>query len=57
MSLVMRQEYVDQTKEGYIPDECTAFGFNEVGGMKYDIETQEWADHCHGYKDTLDHED
>jgi hypothetical protein len=53
----MRQEYVDQTKEGYIPDECTAFGFNEVGGMKYDIETQEWADHCHGYKDTLDHED
>jgi len=49
---VMRQDYMDQTKEIYIPQECTAFGFNEVGGMKF--VNGEWVDHCHGYLDTLD---
>jgi hypothetical protein len=48
----MRQDYMDQTKEIYIPQECTAFGFNEVGGMKF--VNGEWVDHCHGYLDTLD---
>lgn len=49
-SLVMQQEYVDQTHEGYILGECCHYGSNEVGGMKY--ENGEWVDHCHGYKDS-----
>jgi hypothetical protein len=35
LSCVMRQEYFDETGEAHIPEECCAYGFNEVGGMKY----------------------
>ena len=52
LCIVMQKEYVDQTGEAYIPDECCRYGFNEVGGMKYNKETEEWEDHCHGYKDS-----
>ena len=47
----MNKDYSDLTQEGYVPQECDAFGFNEVGGMKYNQETGEWEDHCHGYRD------
>ncbi len=53
LGMVMREEYAKATKEGYIPQECEAFGFNEVGGMKmndFDV----WEDHCHRYKDSLE---
>lgn len=54
LGIVMNPEYVKETKEGYIPQECEAFGFNEAGGMKYNRDTGEWDDHCHGYRDTLE---
>lgn len=50
----MNREYAEQTGEAYVPDECDAFGFNEVGGMKYNKETKKWEDHCHGYVDAGD---
>jgi hypothetical protein len=49
--MVMNLEYYEVTHESYIPCECCAFGFNEVGGMKYNEATGEWEDHCHGYID------
>lgn len=49
LGLVMRQEYAEQTGEGYVPEECEAFGFNEVGGLK--LVNGEWVDHCHSYQD------
>lgn len=52
LSVVMNKEYSEQTKEGYIPEECCAYGFNETGGKKYNSETHEWEDHCLGYRDT-----
>jgi hypothetical protein len=52
LCMVMRQDYHDQTQESYIPDECCYYGCNEVGGMKYNKETKEWEDHCHGYVDS-----
>lgn len=51
-NLVMNEEYIKATEEAYILGECDAFGFNEVGGKKYDEETGEWVYHCHRYKDT-----
>lgn len=47
----MNEAYMKATGEGYIPQECTQYGFNEVGGMKYNPETEQWEDHCHGYRD------
>lgn len=52
LCIVMNADYVKETGEAYIPDECTNYGFNEVGGMKYNNATDEWEDHCFGYKDT-----
>lgn len=54
LCIVASKAYRDATGEGYIPDECCAFGFNETGGMKYNPETQEWEDHCSGYRDSGD---
>jgi hypothetical protein len=48
--MVMRQEYAEATKEGYIPQECEHYGFNEVGGMRF--VAGEWVDHCGSYKDS-----
>jgi hypothetical protein len=52
LGMVMQQQYIEQTHEGYIPQECEAFGFNETGGMKYDEIKEEWVDHCQYYSDT-----
>ena len=52
LGIVMREEYVQATGERYIPQECTRYGFNEVGGMKYNETTSCWEDHCHSYKDS-----
>ena len=52
LSCVMNQEYVDETGENYLPEECCAYGCNEVGGLKYNEKTGEWEDHCHGYRDS-----
>jgi hypothetical protein len=48
----MNVDYAEQTGESYVPQECDAFGFNEVGGMKY--VNGEWVDHCHGYRDSYE---
>lgn len=50
----MRKEYIEATGEHYIPDECCHYGCNEVGGMKYNKETEDWEDHCHGYVDSME---
>ena len=35
----------------YVPQECEQYGFNEVGGKKYNEETEKYEDHCHQYTD------
>jgi hypothetical protein len=52
LNSVMSPDYRIETGESYIPDECEAFGFNEVGGMK--LVDGKWTDHCHRYKDSMD---
>lgn len=56
LGMVMNKAYLEATQEAYIPQECDAYGSNEVGGKKYNEETGEWEDHCHQYKDTLNAE-
>jgi len=51
LGVVMNREYANETGEAYVPGECEAFGFNEVGGMKYNKATGKWEDHCHSYRD------
>jgi len=52
LGCVMNSDYFDATGESYVPDECCAFGSNEVGGKKYNEETKKWEDHCHAYRDS-----
>ena len=52
LGIVMRQEYIDETHEGYIPCECEAYGFNETGGLIYNPILGEWTEHCSCYVDT-----
>jgi hypothetical protein len=52
LGIVMNLEYIEQTKESYLPQECEAFGFNEAGGMMF--VDGEWIDHCHQYRDTYE---
>lgn len=54
LGMVMNREHFEKTQEAYVPQECDHYGFNEVGGMKYNKETGKWEDHCHGYKDTME---
>lgn len=49
LSIVMNQKYFEETSEAYVPQECEAFGFNEMGGLD-----DNGNDHCRGYRDTLD---
>lgn len=35
----------------YVPEECEHFGFNELGGKKYNPETHRWEEHCNQYED------
>lgn len=53
LGMVMNPDYIKQTGEYYIPQECEYYGCNEVGGLKFNIDTQEWEDHCHGYRDLM----
>jgi len=48
----MNQEYAAATKEGYLPEECEFYGFNEVGGLIFI--NGFWKDHCQRYKDQKD---
>lgn len=63
LSLIVKKTYMDKLLEvapnhpGYIPDECCFYGNNEVGGMKYNEETEEWEVHCYGYVDIEDTEE
>lgn len=41
----------NRTYPPYVPQECDHYGFNEYGGMRYNKETDEYEDHCHGYED------
>lgn len=52
LGIVMWKEYIDETGEYYIPQECEAYGSNEVGGAKYNEKTEQWEDHCYDYRDS-----
>lgn len=52
LGMVMNQQYIEDTQEGYIPQECEFYGFNEVGGLKYDETKASWEQHCSSYKDS-----
>jgi hypothetical protein len=49
LGFVARQAYVNATGEGYIPQECEHFGFNENGGRDAEGEA-----HCGSYRDKGD---
>lgn len=51
LGIVVRPEYVQETGENYIPQECEHYGFNAVNGMRYNEDTGLWEDHCFGYRD------
>ena len=51
LGVVMNEEYRTATGEAYAPGECEHYGFNDVGGLKFNRDTQKWEDHCHRYKD------
>ncbi len=48
LGMIVKPEYVETTSgpEHYIPQECEAFGNNEMGGLDKDGNV-----HCFGYKD------
>ena len=46
----MNGDYLKETGEAYLPQECEAYGFNEAGGLQQ-VEGK-WVDHCHDYKDS-----
>ena len=46
LSVVMNQDYAEQTGEAYLPEECEHYGFNEMGGLDTEGRT-----HCHRYLD------
>ena len=49
LGCVMNTAYVETTHEGYIPQECVFYGFNEMGGLD-----NEGREHCQTYRDTKD---
>ena len=49
LGLVMKPEYVKETGEIYIPQECEHYGFNEDGGKDAGGNL-----HCNGYRDFND---
>ena len=46
LSMVMNEDYVQQTGEPYIPEECEFYGFNETGGLD-----AEGRPHCEYYRE------
>ncbi len=51
LGVVVRKEYVDETNESYVPQECEHYGHNEFGGLDAHGNT-----HCFGYMDTKEWE-
>lgn len=52
LGVVMDMEYARSTGEGYLPQECEAYGFNEAGGMVFNKASGLWEDHCFSYRDS-----
>lgn len=48
LGIVLNPDYVKDTGEAYIPQECEHFGFNETGGLD-----DKGKEHCFGYRDVL----
>ncbi len=51
LGMVMNLAYIDETGEGYIPQECEFYGANEMGGLDAEGEP-----HCGQYRDELEKE-
>lgn len=47
----MNPNYLAETKEAYLPQECEHFGVNEEGGLMPNEDG--WVKHCFGYRDSL----
>jgi hypothetical protein len=54
LNAVMNSEYIKQTGESYLPEECEALGCNETGGLM--LVEGKWVDHCHRYQDSKETE-
>ena len=52
LGVVMNSDYAKDTGEAYLPEECEAFGWNELGGMK--LVDGKWQNHCQHYVDSYD---
>lgn len=50
LGIVMNETYFKETGEVYVPQECEAYGFNELGGLQF--VGGQWVDHCHNYVDS-----
>lgn len=48
LGIVMNPDYVDETQEGYIPQECEFYGWNETGGLD-----ENGQPHCGTYIDSM----
>lgn len=48
LGMVLNPDYIEDTGEVYIPQECEKYGFNERGGYGPNGE----PNHCHQYKDS-----
>lgn len=51
LGVVMNEDYLRDTQEAYLPEECEYHGCNEMGGLDED-----GNDHCHRYVDEMDDE-
>lgn len=47
LGMVLNADYLHQTHEIYLPQECEFYGFNSEGGLGPD-----GSDHCHNYRDS-----
>ncbi len=48
LNMVMNEDYVKETGEHYIPDECEFYGCNEEGGLD-----DKGNEHCFRYRDSM----
>ena len=49
LGIVLNMEYYEATREGYVPQECEHYGFNESGGLMPG--PYGWVHHCTRYED------
>lgn len=47
LGVIMNEDYFEATGESYLPEECEAYGSNEMGGLD-----SEGNNHCQRYKDS-----